>query len=433
MNEIKNKWYHFGRWVEPVLSAGSWLELNNTKAFRLTGIDFIKEARDLNCSYYFLKRDLDKFSDFVEKKIRKDIAWFDGFFAICEEQIKNVSSFEGKNDLENFLEAMIEAANCTMAIELLDYGLERYLEKLLQKTKVGVSDVLNKIKPDKKTLLMQYQDDLKTLREEDMENFVKKWQWVGTHFFMGNPLTEEKLKKEISATKKEKEAKLSENILLPEDCKTAVEIGSKMAFYRSYIVETIDKIAFGYWSILKKLGEKNNLNWQDILYLTYKEIIQLKREGTLPDNFEERRNGFGIVMEDNKTRVIVGKELKKQLKECQEKVDKGITEFKGMVACRSDKKIKGIVKIVEESKHISKMNKGDILVANETTPDYVIGMKIAGAIITNQGGLTSHAAIISRELSIPCIIGTKIATKVLKDRQLVEVDTNKGIVRILKK
>jgi len=53
MNDIKNKWYHFGRWVEPVLSAGSWLELNNTKAFRLTGIDFIKEARDLNGSYYF--------------------------------------------------------------------------------------------------------------------------------------------------------------------------------------------------------------------------------------------------------------------------------------------------------------------------------------------------------------------------------------------
>ena len=57
----------------------------------------------------------------------------------------------------------------------------------------------------------------------------------------------------------------------------------------------------------------------------------------------------------------------------------------------------------------------------------------AGAIVTNQGGITSHAAIVSRELNIPCIIGTKIATKVLRDGDLVEVDANKGVVKIIKK
>jgi pyruvate,water dikinase len=60
-------------------------------------------------------------------------------------------------------------------------------------------------------------------------------------------------------------------------------------------------------------------------------------------------------------------------------------------------------------------------------------MKIAGAIITNQGGITSHAAITSREMKIPCIIGTKIATKVLKDGDLVEVDANRGVVKIIKR
>ena len=57
----------------------------------------------------------------------------------------------------------------------------------------------------------------------------------------------------------------------------------------------------------------------------------------------------------------------------------------------------------------------------------------AKAIITNEGGITCHAAVISRELGIPCIVGTKIATKVLKDGDLVKVDANKGIVKVIKK
>jgi len=60
-------------------------------------------------------------------------------------------------------------------------------------------------------------------------------------------------------------------------------------------------------------------------------------------------------------------------------------------------------------------------------------MKEAGAIITDEGGITCHAAIVSRELGIPCIIGTKIATKVLKDGDIVEVDAGKGVVKIIKR
>lgn len=58
-------------------------------------------------------------------------------------------------------------------------------------------------------------------------------------------------------------------------------------------------------------------------------------------------------------------------------------------------------------------------------------MKKAGAIVTDEGGILFHAAVVSRELSIPCIIGTKIATQVLKDGDLVEVDAEKGIVKKL--
>ena len=110
---------------------------------------------------------------------------------------------------------------------------------------------------------------------------------------------------------------------------------------------------------------------------------------------------------------------------------KGITANKG--------KATGNVKIFrvdpskfeETYKFIDSMKQGEILVAETTTPEIMVACKKAGAIITNQGGMMSHAAIVSRELNIPCVVGIGNATEVLKDGDLVEVDADKGIVRRL--
>lgn len=81
---------------------------------------------------------------------------------------------------------------------------------------------------------------------------------------------------------------------------------------------------------------------------------------------------------------------------------------------------------------MGKVQKGDILVAVMTRPDYIVGIKKAAAIVTDEGGITCHAAIVAREIGIPCVIATKIATKVLKDGDLVEVNANHGVVKIIK-
>lgn len=88
----------------------------------------------------------------------------------------------------------------------------------------------------------------------------------------------------------------------------------------------------------------------------------------------------------------------------------------------------GEVKIVGSEKDISKVKEGDILVAVMTTPDMVPAMKRASAIVTDEGGMTCHAAIVSRELGVPAVVGTKNATEVLKDGMVVTVDGEKGIV-----
>jgi pyruvate,water dikinase len=88
----------------------------------------------------------------------------------------------------------------------------------------------------------------------------------------------------------------------------------------------------------------------------------------------------------------------------------------------------GPVKIVPDPSQIDKVLQGDILVAEMTTPDFVPAMKRAAAIVTDRGGRTAHAAIVSRELGIPCVVGCEKATAILKDGQIITVDGSNGKV-----
>jgi phosphohistidine swiveling domain-containing protein len=94
--------------------------------------------------------------------------------------------------------------------------------------------------------------------------------------------------------------------------------------------------------------------------------------------------------------------------------------------------VQGVVRIILNPSIYNVFNEGDIIVAGMTRPDYLSIIKKSSAVVTDAGGILSHAAIIARELKKPCIIGTKIATKVLKDGDLVEVDADNGVVKIIK-
>ena len=93
----------------------------------------------------------------------------------------------------------------------------------------------------------------------------------------------------------------------------------------------------------------------------------------------------------------------------------------------------GPVKICKTLADIAAVKEGDVLVASMTRPEYVPAIKKACAIITDEGGITCHAAIVSRELGKPCVIGTKVATRVLKDGDEVEVKANHGVVIVRKR
>ncbi len=145
----------------------------------------------------------------------------------------------------------------------------------------------------------------------------------------------------------------------------------------------------------------------------------------------QRTKYCAYYLEKRVDHVVLGKDAERLERSAKQKQVADVSELFGQTACLG--KVTGTVRIVNDVADMRKMNRGDILVSIATNPDVVPAMKLAGAIVTEQGGITSHAAIVSRELGTPCVIGTKVATKVLRDGDTVEVDANEGVVRVVKR
>ena len=208
--------------------------------------------------------------------------------------------------------------------------------------------------------------------------------------------------------------------------------------FRNERMDTLRKIIYllnpFYLRILNFLNKnESKIGYSEIINFTTEEIIEyLKKEKlpnlykiklrTNPENYHYYKDGeFNLVLLENEKETInrlLGFRKKEK-----------ITEFSGTISCKGV--VRGKVKIISSHKDLDKIKSGDILVSDTTSPDYIIAMERAVAFVTDEGGITCHAAIVAREMNKPCITGTDIATKVLKDGDFIEVDANKGIIKIL--
>jgi phosphohistidine swiveling domain-containing protein len=293
--------------------------------------------------------------------------------------------------------------------------------------------------------------DIKPKILRKIKNYYEKYFYVN-HMWVGNVLNFEYYLKELVkliGNHSDVEKSLSEEVKeFEESLKQRANLIKKLEIndkwknifkgfgdfmvtkiYRRYAqIYALYKMEF----ILKEIASRYNLSLKQVRFMLPKEVKDMLFNDKV--NLEElnERSKFCVeYAEKGKEIVFTGVKAKELAEEVRKVEISDVKELKGQVGCVG--KARGIVKQIFRPADMDKMNKGDILVSIATDPDIVSAMKKAGAIVTEQGGVTSHAAIVSRELKIPCVIGTKIATSVLKDGMEVEVDANKGIVRILDK
>jgi len=196
-----------------------------------------------------------------------------------------------------------------------------------------------------------------------------------------------------------------------------------------------DSLGFALWkmdAVLKEAARRLGLSAGQARFMLSREL-EAALEGRLRvdvDLLNERAKECVLIMDAKGLRVLVGKKMRAVLpkeKGVEEGKLKALKELKGVCACPG--KAVGAVKIINTMGEMAKMREGDVLVSIVTQPEIVVAMKKASAILTDQGGMTCHAAIVSRELRIPCVIGLKVATKWLHDGDIVEVDAAKGVVK----
>jgi len=166
--------------------------------------------------------------------------------------------------------------------------------------------------------------------------------------------------------------------------------------------------------------------------LNEKQILEYARLGKKIEEHYGKPQDIEWAIENSTDLYIVQARAVTTFKKKVDDERAGIQEEAGKIILKGETASAGVysgrVKIVKDPSELGKIEKGDILVTTMTTPDMVPAMQRAGAIVTNEGGMTCHAAIVSREMGTPCIVGTEHATEVLKDDEIITVHASRGVI-----
>ncbi|MBU2099860.1 hypothetical protein KKB11_01360, partial [Candidatus Micrarchaeota archaeon] len=278
----------------------------------------------------------------------------------------------------------------------------------------------------------------------------KKWLWLPfmyegptwnkTYFIsLLSSLARQYLTKEEITLKKKEPERLIKNkkeflkkLPLTSKEKLYFKILSDSVYLKGYRKDVMYYSCFAAEKLFSETGKRLHLSLNQIRHFFPEEIVQALLYKKFSVKELNERIGFTVITWINgKEKLFTGKKARTEFNKIMKSMKiKKASRLQGSTAVPG--LVKGKVKLVNHPNEMYKMKQGDIMVSHSTNPNLVPAMKKAGAIVTDVGGITCHAAIVSRELNIPCIIGTKVATRTLKDGEKVEVNASKGTVRRLK-
>jgi phosphohistidine swiveling domain-containing protein len=238
------------------------------------------------------------------------------------------------------------------------------------------------------------------------------------------------MKKDQEGARDEKERIIGE-LGFDTNERALVELLDLFAWYQDYRKEYIMRMLHYLDLVLGEIGARKGISQKEMKYCLPSEIPAILAGGFDRKLLQERmqRCLFYWNADAGKAEFGAGSFSIEKEREIFHslKHDEDIVEVSGMVASRGI--VRGRARITMSAKDAASIQKGEILITSMTTPDFVTAIKRAAAIVTNEGGVLCHAAVISREFGIPCIVGSRIATRVFKTGDLVEVDGNLGIAR----
>lgn len=206
----------------------------------------------------------------------------------------------------------------------------------------------------------------------------------------------------------------------PKDVMQSLDALAELIAQRDWTKGYFTRALLSYNKLLDEIARRLGVTRTDLLYYSYIELGEsiLSGKSIEANEIMSRQNdGFAIVIKNEKFNLVTGKEeIQKTIRDedISEPFEKliNISEFKGLPA--SPGIIKAKARVLEDASMISQLEQGEILVTYMTTIEFIPAFRKAGAVITDEGGMSCHAAIISREFKLPCVVGTKVATRVVQ-------------------
>lgn len=297
----------------------------------------------------------------------------------------------------------------------------------------------------------QHEDELFT-------KHTRKYEWMNTEYVSGGwsrekwlDLFSQAIKDKITPQEKlqgimtsfetlnaQRDAAIKE-LDPPKNVLHALASLAELIAQRDWTKGYFTRALLSYHRLLDEMAHRMKTNRNDLFLYSFEELEECFLAGTTlaEGEIEKRRKyGFMLVIKSGNATLVTGKEAidhwikKENISDPFENIT-DVHEFKGFAASKG--KAQGVARVLESATGISDFKEGEILITYMTTMEFTPIFRKAKAVITDEGGMSCHAAIVSREFGIPCIVGTKIATRVIKDGDLVEVDAERGIVKILKR
>lgn len=324
------------------------------------------------------------------------------------------------------------------AIALLD----KYIKKH-NKENIRQEIVDSLFQPEKLAAILLLQEEINKHKgkftSKKLEDLCKKYKWLSCLDIHNNPWTigefANHMKSLTSSAKKNTKPfdYYIHELSIESNDLSYLLMAKKFVFIKD---ARDDFRRYGVYHALPLFNEiaiRMDIKRKEVSYLKSQEVIDFLEGRKIIEKEElaERQKGFVLYLNHkNELTCLQGKTISKILKAFHiSQENESVKEIVGMVASRG--KVIGNVVLIKGIKDLVKVKQGDVLVAITTHPDFVPAMRKASAIVTDEGGITSHAAIVSREFGLPCIVGTKHATKLFKNGDQVEVDAITGRIKKL--
>ena len=419
-----------------------------------------QEKSDLFKQFYDkLKDDKNYFDNFVKPSflIRKKLIDFSHKISFMD--LTNLSDNDLADLYKQLHKLMMDFVVYGTYWEIIDPFTEELPELMQKKYGLDNKEFSNMVvlmsTPERRSFLTQEKIDFLNLCLDKMsiEHFHERYYWIDSNYKHVDELTVEEIKKRVGMEleKKTKDELLeeirkterAEKNLFKEKEEMAESVGidgddlllfsliSRFGELIDLRKEGMIRSNYAKFQIIDEIAKRKNISVEDFMYFTEEEAINyLTGKNVDVNDIMKRKNLCFIYYYPGGEHIFVGNDAEELYDVYMKKILS--SEFKGVVSYDPSEVVKGkVCKVIDTKKDA--FEEGNILVTTMTRPEFMPLMRKSKAVITDEGGITCHAAIVSRELKIPCIIGAKIATKMLDNGDEIEMDFANGTVKVLSK